>query len=345
MAENFKYVGGNLEGVDIGTKDFSIHDTELHGTKCLGICKISSALSKKGNTSIHIPWEHIVEISYSTDSVSVKKSKLGRGLLGLVLGGAVMLTPLGPVVAGAKIVAAGATAATMAVAGATTGAGVGAVTGVGKTQKNQTTFMISYLDKDDCEKFQVLLFQYAGLVMTNEVEFFDSLIEKADKTKKAKWVLEAQKKLEDNREKALALWENPNVNFSIQIEEVEIDDNDEAEERVIVFGKLKTNDDLGLAEFNNVSDIWWDNPRPIEIIYVVKPTGEMIEYSVEEIDVDIDNDRLFSFTLTLKDTDTFDLECGYFICKTDEPANLADILFGRSNDDAPTDDSSLEITK
>ena len=187
----YDYVDGTLKGVgDAAHERIGFEISKLYDTHIL--------VSKKNSVSVKIPWEHVVEMQHFT--VDPKKKSGKKWLVGAAIGAGIMLTPLGPIIAGAKLVAMGAaTAGTLALAGITVGGGIGTIWGIrdnimSKVTKNNC-FMISYLEKDDPKNLKVLIFEHGNTFIKNAIQFFSELMEKDKGIQKADFVVACQQKL------------------------------------------------------------------------------------------------------------------------------------------------------
>ena len=187
----FDYVGGTYEGVRLGTHEsMGVTISKLHNDYIW--------IFKKGHISIKIPWKNVVEIQHFTADPKKKTGK--KWLIGAAIGAGIMLTPLGPIIAGAKLVAMGAaTAGTLALTGITVGGGIGTIWGVRDKIMSKITkdncFMITYLDENDPEYLQVLIFEHGNMFIKSAVQLFTELMEKNKETQKAEYVVAFQEKL------------------------------------------------------------------------------------------------------------------------------------------------------
>jgi len=197
----FDYVDGTLDNVNQGNFiEFEDMGSHIRVSK-------NPNLEENRRTTLEIPKENIVELQHYTVTPSKKKTNKGLYALGgaLILGG-LMFTPLGPAIAGAKLMSLGLAASKFAGAFAVGGAVYGVVGGayvdvmnsIAKKAKQKNIFMISYLDEGDPENLKVIVLEHGEKRVSIPIHVFNRIIEKSNDSPKADFVVKFLEKLEAN---------------------------------------------------------------------------------------------------------------------------------------------------
>jgi len=182
----YDYVDGAPEGVRQG---IGVDVTNFHNMN--GCISIRSKMSGSDDFSIDIPTKNIVEIQHFTVEENKKTNKGIYAIGGAIALGALTLTPVGAVIAGAKAVAAGVTASAVAMAGggaiggAVGGVFLGNLTDYINNAGKENVFMIAYLEESNPENLQAIVLEHSKTFLKDVMKFFDTLIEQDATIKKS----------------------------------------------------------------------------------------------------------------------------------------------------------------
>ena len=208
MRKEFDYVESTL--------GFTLEDPRvvlINNDDSIGIRRPTTHSPPIDNLSIKIPMKNIVDIQYYAVKKEKKKTnKLLFGAVGAVVLGGLMFTPLGPAIAGAKLMSVGLAASkfagTFAVGGAINGVIIGnyvdVVKNIAGKAKCEDIFMISYIKESEPDKLNVIVFEHGKKNLSDATAFFDKLIEQTQKTPKSDMVVTFNKKLEPVIENAIS---------------------------------------------------------------------------------------------------------------------------------------------
>jgi hypothetical protein len=183
----YDYVDGTLGGV-------------RHGIIGVEVCNYDDKINVWKNSSgsdyfsVDIPKQNIVEIQhYVIEKQKEKSNKLVYSAVGAAVLGGLMFTPLGPAIAGAKLMSLGFAASKFAVGfavgGAVQGASIGVIMDIANKATKENIFMISYLDENDPENLKVIVLEHGKMFLKDAMQLFNEL-EEQDKTIKKSYFVE-----------------------------------------------------------------------------------------------------------------------------------------------------------